>query len=62
MAMSEMSEQEAIYWFIGKYENPPLRENGSIDYEFLCGEFLVEGETIEEVKEHYNALPDNLKY
>jgi len=53
-------EQSAIDWFLESYPNPPIREDGSIDFESLCGEFLVEGVPHREVKHYYNLLPANL--
>lgn len=48
-------------WFIKNHPNPPRREDGSIDYEALCGEFLIEGVAYPVVKKHYDALPSELK-
>jgi len=63
---TEWSEQsvraaDAISWFTAGYPNPPTRAYGMVDYEALCGEFLVEGEDYQEVKRHYEDLPPELK-
>ena len=51
----------AIDWFIGTYPNPPKRQDGSIDFEALCGEFPVERESYKVVRANYDALPSHLK-
>jgi hypothetical protein len=55
-------ETAAVEWFTKDREGEtPKRPDGSIDFECLCGEFLVEGVTYKAVKEKYDALPSYLK-
>lgn len=52
-------EKESVSWFCneGRVEPLPRRPDGTVDYEYLCGEFLVEGVPFREVKFHYDRLP-----
>ena len=57
----EDAEGAAVDWFTATHPEPPKRGDGSIDFECMCGEILVEGGDYQTVKERYDALPDNLK-
>jgi hypothetical protein len=53
-----ISHLEALRYFLFHYGNDyPLREDGTIDFEALTGEFLVEGLPFTEVDKAYRSLP-----
>lgn len=54
-------EKQAVRYFTGNYLDTPEREDGSIDYEALCGEFLTEGASKATIQKHYDNLPKELK-
>lgn len=56
-----MNSEDAIRWFTKDHPNPPKREDGSIDFEALCGEFLIEGVSLKALNKHYANLADILK-
>ena len=58
-----IEELKAIAYFSYKHPAcvPPRREDGSINYELIAGEWLFEGHPEAEVRHHYESLPESLK-
>lgn len=54
-------ETSAIRWFTRNYPDVPERKDGTVDYEALCGEFLAEGFSPDEVSKRYAQLPAKVK-
>jgi hypothetical protein len=57
-----MSHLQALQYFLRKLDgNYILQEDGTIDFETIAGELLVEGVPFAKVKEAYDALPEKYK-
>ena len=54
-------ESAAIRWFTRNYPDVPERKDGTVDYEALCGEFLVEGFKAVDVQRYYAQLPAKVR-
>jgi hypothetical protein len=54
-------ESAAIRWFTRNYPDVPEHEDGTVDYEALCEEFIADGFQAVDVQKHYANLPAKAK-